>query len=93
MWNTEYTFSIVETALIAKAVHTSYGYVRHCPSVKLIGSARGDKDFELVWMSTDELLADLGTYTSAVAANEALSTEATETNRAEPLVQGSNNRS
>lgn len=92
-WKTDYTFSIVETLLIEKGVHTSYGYPWHSPSIKLTGSYRGDLHFELVWMRTEELFADLASYASEPKAKDVLTTEATETNRVEPRRQGSNSRS
>lgn len=91
-WNADYASGILETVLIEKGIHTSYGYVRHSPSIKLTGSYRGDLGFELVWMTADELLEDLRSYTSAVMAAEIRTTEATDTNRVEPRRQGSSSR-
>ena len=93
IWNSDYTISLVENVLVEKKVHVSYGYTRHCKSIKLRGTNRGDVDFELVWMPTSEMLEDLGSYTSETVGNEVRNTETTDTNWLEPRRQGNSSRS
>ena len=92
-WNSDYTISLVETVLVTKNVHVSYGYKHHSPSILLRGTNRGDVDFELVWMPADEMLEDLAIYMSRAAGNEVRNTETTDTNLRPSLRQGSSNRS
>ncbi len=92
-WNTDYTVSMLETVLIEKNVHQSYGYNRHAPSITLSGSERGVINLELVWMPQMEMLDDLNAYVSAAAGNEVRNTETTDTNWQPPRRQGSSNRS
>jgi hypothetical protein len=93
MWNSEQTISTVETLLIAKNVHRSYGYTRHSELVSLRGTNRGAMDFDLVWMPTSEMLDDLADYISETAGNEVRNTETTDTNWPPLRRQGSSNRS
>ncbi|WP_158926353.1 hypothetical protein [Acidisphaera sp. S103] len=93
MWDSEYTFSTVETLLIAKDVHRSYGYTRHSELVSLRGTNRGAMDFGLIWMPTGEMLEDLTNYTSETVGNEVRNTETTDTNWPPSRRQGSSNRS
>jgi len=93
MWDSEYTISMLETVLMTKNVHQSYGYTRHAPSIRLMGSGRGDIDLELVWMPRAEMLDDMNAYVSAAVANEVRNTEATDTNRAPLRRQGSSSLS
>jgi hypothetical protein len=93
-WNTDYTFSVVETVLVEKNVYRSYGYTNHSPSIRLTGSYREDMELELIWMKRAEMLADMSDYVAAAeAAKEVRNTEAEETNRASPLRQGNSSRS
>lgn len=93
MWDSEYTFSTVETLLIAKNVHRSYGYTRHSELVSLRGTNRGAMDFDLIWMPTQEMLEDLTNYISETVGNEVRNTETTDTNWPPSRRQGSSNRS
>jgi len=92
-WNTDYTFSVVETVLVEKNVYRSYGYRDHSPSIVLSGSYREDMQLELIWMPTETLLADMDDYVAEAVANEVRNTEATETKLAPPRRQGNNSRS
>ena len=92
-WNTEWTAGWVETVLVEKNVHASYGYTRHCPSIKLIGTNRGNAECELVWMQPGEMLDDLSNYASAATSKIDRKTDTPDTNSAPPRRQGSNNRS
>jgi hypothetical protein len=93
IWNSEYTISTVETALIAKNVHRSYGYTRHSELVSIRGTTRGAMDFDFLWMPTQELLEDLASYTSETVGNEVRNTETTDTNWPPSRRQGNNSRS
>ena len=63
-WESDMTVSMVKTALIEKGVHRSYGYTRQEPRIRLTGAHRDDIDFHLVWMDTEEMLADTAAYTA-----------------------------
>jgi hypothetical protein len=93
IWDSEYTISTVETALIAKNVHLSYGYTRHSELVSLRGTDRGAMDFELLWMPTREMLEDVAIYTSETVGNEVRNTETTDTNWQPSRRHGNNSRS
>ena len=92
-WNSDYTFSVVETVLIEKNVYRSYGYTRHSPSIRLTGSYREDLELELIWMPQDEMLDDMAAYIRASAENEVRSTETADTNMLPLRRQGNNRRS
>ena len=92
-WDSEYTFSVVETVLIEKNVYQSYGYSRHSPSIRLIGSYREDMELELIWMNSREMLADMASYMEETVVNEVRSTETAETNLAPSRRHGSSSRS
>jgi hypothetical protein len=93
IWDSEYTISVLETVLIAKNVHLSYGYTQHSKSIRLRGINRGDLDFDLVWMPTREMLEDLAVYTSETAGNEVRNAETTDTNWLPLRRHGNNSRS
>jgi hypothetical protein len=92
-WDSDYTFSVVEPALIEKKVYRSYGYTRHSPSIQLTGSYREDLNMELIWMPRDELLQDMAAYVDASVANDVRNTETAETNSLPPRRQGNSSRS
>ena len=92
-WDSEYTFSVVETVLIEKNVYQSYGYSRHSPSIRLTGSYREDLELELIWMPRQEMLADMVRYMEDAVANEVRRTETAETNVAPSRRHGSSSRS
>ena len=92
-WDSEYTFSVVETVLIEKNVYRSYGYTSHSPSIRLIGSYREDMELELIWMNSREMLADMASYMEETVVNEVRSTETAETNLAPSRRHGSSSRS
>lgn len=93
LWDTDYTFSVVETVLVEKNVYRSYGYSRHSPSIRLTGSYREDLDLELIWMPREELFDDMAAYARTSAENEVRSTEAADTNTLPLRRQGSSSRS
>lgn len=92
-WNSDYTFSVVETVLVEKNVYRSYGYTRHSPAITLAGSYREDLDLELIWMPRDELLSDMAGYITQSVEKEVRKTETAETNDAPRLRHGSSSRS
>jgi hypothetical protein len=92
-WDSDYTFSVVETVLVEKNVYRSYGYTQHSPAITLTGSYREDLELEMIWMPREELLSDMAAYINQSVENEVRRTETAETNDAPRLRQGSNNRS
>ena len=79
LWDTDYTFSVVETVLVEKNVYRSYGYSRHSPSIRLTGSYREDLDLELIWMPRSELFEDMAAYIRTSVENEVRNTDTADT--------------
>lgn len=68
-WNTDVTFSMVSTALVAKGVAAAYGYDRIHPGIRwLDGAVATLYEGALVWMPRDELLQDLRRFALESAA-------------------------
>ncbi len=92
-WNSDYTFSVVETVLVEKNVYRSYGYTNHSPRITLAGSYREDLDLELIWMPTQDMLDDMSSYMTASVENEVRSMETADTNMLSLRRQGNSRRS
>ena len=88
-FRSDFTFSLVEPALVEKGVTARYGYRRSEAMVRFTGSFRGDLDFHLVWMSSDELLDELHDHMVSSTTARDLTMDTVETRVRPPHFQGS----
>jgi hypothetical protein len=71
LWDTDYTFSMVSHALVAKGVARAYGYRNVEPGIRWMNSASEIRlDGTLVWMDRAELLADMHRFDETLQAAE-----------------------